>query len=28
VLVHACYNFFLFSLMFLGTGGFKHLDKM
>ncbi len=28
VLVHACYNFFLFSLMFLGTSGFKHLDKM
>lgn len=28
VLVHACYNFFLFSLMFLGTSGFKHLDNM
>jgi uncharacterized protein len=28
VLVHACYNFLLFSLMFLGTGGFKHLDRM
>jgi uncharacterized protein len=28
VLVHACYNFLLFSLMFFGTGGFRHLDKM
>lgn len=28
VLVHACYNFFLFSLMFLGTNGFRHLDNM
>ncbi|MGB8261236.1 MAG: CPBP family glutamic-type intramembrane protease [Terracidiphilus sp.] len=28
VLVHACYNFLLFSLMLLGTGGFRHLDKM
>jgi len=28
VLVHACYNFLLFSIMLLGTGGFKHLDKM
>ena len=28
VLVHASYNFLLFSLMFLGTSGFKHLDKM
>jgi len=28
VLVHACYNFLLFSLMLFGTGGFKHLDKM
>jgi hypothetical protein len=28
VLVHASYNLLLFSLMFLGTGGFKHLDKM
>jgi uncharacterized protein len=28
VLVHASYNFLLFSLMLLGTGGFKHLDKM
>jgi len=28
VLVHAAYNFLLFSLMLLGTGGFKHLDKM
>jgi hypothetical protein len=27
-LVHACYNFLLFSLMLIGTGGFKHLDKM
>jgi membrane protease YdiL (CAAX protease family) len=28
VLVHSSYNLLLFSLMFLGTGGFKHLDKM
>ena len=28
VLVHASYNFLLFSLMFIGTGGFRHLDKM
>jgi uncharacterized protein len=28
VLVHASYNFLLFTLMFLGTNGFKHLDKM
>jgi len=28
VLVHASYNFLLFSLMLLGTGGFKNLDKM
>ena len=28
VLVHAAYNFMLFSLMFLGTSGFRHLDKM
>ena len=28
VLVHASYNFLLFSFMFLGTGGFRHLDKM
>jgi hypothetical protein len=28
VLVHASYNFLIFSLMFLGTGGFRHLDKM
>ena len=27
-LVHACYNFLLFSLMLVGTGGFRHLDKM
>jgi membrane protease YdiL (CAAX protease family) len=27
-IVHACYNFMLFSFMVLGTGGFKHLDKM
>lgn len=26
--VHACYNFMLFSFMLLGTSGFKHLDKM
>lgn len=28
VLVHASYNFILFTFMFLGTGGFRHLDKM
>ncbi|HVZ83858.1 MAG TPA: CPBP family intramembrane glutamic endopeptidase [Terracidiphilus sp.] len=28
VFVHACYNFLLFSLMFLGTSGFRHLDNM
>ncbi len=28
VVVHACYNFMLFSLMLLGSGGFKHLEKM
>jgi membrane protease YdiL (CAAX protease family) len=28
VLVHASYNFLLFSLMLLGTSGFQHLDKM
>lgn len=27
VLVHASYNFLLFSLMMLGTSGFQHLDK-
>ena len=28
VVVHSSYNFLLFSMMLLGTGGFKHLDKM
>jgi membrane protease YdiL (CAAX protease family) len=28
VLVHASYNLLLFSLMMLGTSGFRHLDKM
>jgi uncharacterized protein len=28
VVVHACYNFLLFAFMFVGTGGFRHLDKM
>lgn len=28
VLVHASYNFLLFSFMMLGTEGFRHLDKM
>ncbi len=28
VMVHASYNFLLFSLMLLGTGGFRHLDRM
>ena len=28
VVVHALYNFLLFVLMMIGTGGFQHLDKM
>jgi hypothetical protein len=28
VFVHASYNFLLFSLMMLGTSGFRHMDKM
>jgi hypothetical protein len=28
VFVHASYNFMLFSLMLLGTDGFRHLNKM
>jgi membrane protease YdiL (CAAX protease family) len=28
VMVHASYNFLLFSLMMLGTGGFRHLERM
>lgn len=27
-LVHACYNFLLFFFMLLGTGGFRHLERM
>ena len=27
-LVHACYNFLLFSLMMLGTGGFRIWTRM
>ena len=27
-LVHACYNFLLFFLMLVSTGGFRHLDKL
>jgi membrane protease YdiL (CAAX protease family) len=27
-LVHACYNFLLFFTMLVGTGGFRHFDKM
>ena len=27
-LVHACYNFLLFFLMFVSTDGFRHLDKL
>jgi uncharacterized protein len=27
-IVHSCYNLMLFSLMLIGTDGFKHLDKM
>jgi len=28
VMVHACYNFMLFSLMLVGTQGFQHLNRM
>jgi hypothetical protein len=28
VVVHACYNFMLFTLMLVGTEGFQHLNKM
>jgi hypothetical protein len=28
VVVHACYNFLLFSVMLIFTGGFRHFDKM
>ncbi|MGB6726755.1 MAG: type II CAAX endopeptidase family protein [Terracidiphilus sp.] len=28
VLVHALYNFLIFSMMLVGTQGFQHLDKM
>jgi membrane protease YdiL (CAAX protease family) len=28
VMVHSCYNFLLFSVMLLGTSGFRHLEKM
>ena len=28
VVVHACYNFLLFSLMLVASSGFRHLDKM
>lgn len=28
VVVHSSYNLLLFLLMFLGTGGFRHLDRM
>ena len=28
VVVHSSYNLLLFTLMFLGTGGFRHLDRM
>jgi membrane protease YdiL (CAAX protease family) len=28
VVVHASYNFMLFSLMLVGTGGFRHLENM
>ena len=27
MLVHALYNFLLFSLMLYGTSGFRHMDK-
>jgi membrane protease YdiL (CAAX protease family) len=28
VVVHSTYNFLLFAVMLIDTGGFKHLDKM
>jgi membrane protease YdiL (CAAX protease family) len=28
VLVHGFYNFLIFSIMMLGTGGFRHMDKL
>jgi membrane protease YdiL (CAAX protease family) len=28
VVVHSTYNFLLFAVMVISTGGFKHLDKM
>ena len=28
VIVHSFYNFLIFSMMMVGTGGFRHLDKM
>jgi hypothetical protein len=28
VVVHACYNFLLFFVMLVASGGFRHLDKM
>jgi hypothetical protein len=27
-LVHACYNFIIFSFALISSGGFRHLDKM
>jgi len=27
-LVHACYNFILFSTAMIASGGFQHFDKM
>ena len=27
-LVHACYNFLIFSIMLISTGGFRHFDKL
>ncbi|MGA2570476.1 MAG: CPBP family glutamic-type intramembrane protease [Terracidiphilus sp.] len=27
-LVHSCYNFLIFMLAMIGTGGFRHFDKM
>jgi len=27
-MVHACYNFMLFSTMLVATGGFRHFDKI
>jgi membrane protease YdiL (CAAX protease family) len=27
-MVHACYNFAVFVMIFIGTGGYRHLDRL